>query len=132
MSEVNVYLSMRHFVWDDEATPTYLNYCRALAWELIDNLLLEYEKESPEDNIRMLRNTHKLISAPRHTNHWDGRGWKKEAKFPYQQFTCKGADGEKCARRGHKIRTYCTCAPGKWMCKDCHVNHMVKLSKEGL
>ncbi len=30
MSDVNVYLEMQHFVWDDAATPTYLNYHRVL------------------------------------------------------------------------------------------------------
>ncbi len=113
VSEVNVYLSMQQFVWDDDATLTYLNYRRELAWELIDNPLLENVRESSGDSIRRLWSTHSLKLAPRHANNWDGHGWKKQAKFPYQQFTCKGADSEKCAKQGHKICTYCTCAPGK-------------------
>lgn len=132
LSEVNAYLVMRHFVWDDEETPTYLNFRRELAWELIENPMLEGEKETATQNVRRLRSTHQLITAPKHANRWDGRGWKKEAKFPYQQFTCKGADGEKCTKRGHKIRTYCSCTPGKWMCKDCHIVHWLNLSNEGL
>ena len=79
-----------------------------------------------------LRNEHKLLPAPKHANGWDCRGWKKEAKSQYQQFTCKGADGVKCPKRGYKTRTYCTCAPGNWMCKKCHVQHMISLSYEGL
>ncbi len=132
LSEVNAYLVMRHFVWDDEETPTYLNFRRELAWELIENPMLEGEKETATQNVRRLRSTHQLITAPKHANRWDGRGWKKEAKFPYQQFTCKGADGEKCTKRGHKIRTYCSCTPGKWMCKDCHIVHWLNLNNEGL
>ncbi len=89
--------------------------------------MLEGKKEAATQNVRRLWNTRKLITAPKHANRWDRRGWKKEAKFPYQQFTCKGADGAKCT-----IQTYCTCTPRKWMCKDCHIAHLLNLNNEGL
>ena len=51
-------------MWDDEETPTFLNYCRELAWELIDNPMLEGEKEAATQNDRRLWNIHKLITMP--------------------------------------------------------------------
>ncbi len=81
VSEVNIYLVMRRFVWDDSTTPTYLNFQRMLAWELINNPLIQIEKERAETNIRRLRSSHKLATAPRHANRWNGRGWEKKSKI---------------------------------------------------
>ncbi len=132
LSEVNSYLVMRHFCWKDEEVPTYLKFRRILAWESIDNPFIANEIEAQEEVKRRLRNQHNLLPAPKHANGWDGRDWIKKAKSRYQQFTCKGANGRKCTQSNNKTRTYCTCAPGKWMCKACHLEHIVQLRNEGL
>ncbi len=113
LSDVNVYLAMWHFVWDDATTPTYLDFQRALAWELIDNPSQQPEKERIENNFWRLRKTHKLVVAPKHANCWDRQGWKKEAKLPCKQFIFKDADGKNSLRGA--TRFACT-APVIWIC----------------
>ncbi len=103
-----------------------------LGWELIDNSLMQTELETQQEVKLRLRNEHKLIPAPKHANGWDGRSWVKNAKSQYQQFTCKGANGQKCAQPNNKTQTYCTCAPAKWMCKACHVDPIIELRNDGL
>ncbi len=73
-----------------------------LGWELINNSLMQTELEIQQEVKHQLRNAHKLLPAPKHANGWDGRNWVKKAKLQYQQFTCKGVNGEKCAQSNNK------------------------------
>ncbi len=103
-----------------------------LGWELLDNSLMQTELETQKEVKLQLRNAHKLPPAPKHANGWDRRDWVKNAKLQYQQFTCKGVNGQKCPQSNNKTQDYCTCAPAKWMCKACHIEHIVKLRNDGL
>ncbi len=76
---------MYKFYWNDDMTPTYLNFQHMFGWELIDNSLMQTELEMQQDEKRKLRNAHKLLPEPKHANGWDGRDWLKNAKSQYQQ-----------------------------------------------
>ena len=120
ITEVNTFLVMCWFNWEKEDVPTYLSFRRKLAWELIENKFLLGEKETTAYNLRRRQSEHKLETAPRHASIFNGRRWKCSANLPYQQYKCKGTSGKKCKKR---IRTYCSCDIGAWMCRDCHVLH---------
>ena len=58
-----------------------------------------------------------LATAPLFCKRWTGTEWDTTAKTKYGQFTCSDP------RCKTKIRTYCVCNPGKWICKDHWADH---------
>ncbi len=120
ITEVNIYLTKKFFTWDPEKVPTYLKFRRDFAWDLIDNPVLEVEEDKRRTALVGLCDEHKLIKAPPHARSYARRRWKCDAKIPYQQYKCRGVEGQKCKK---KIRTSCSCNPGHWMCAGCHVIH---------
>ena len=122
VSEINVYLFVRYFVYGngeiDEA-PTLLKFRRLLAWQLICNqwlLAREMEVNVP------LVDEHVMETAPKHARIFRNRRWVCSAKRPYQQYMCSTGCGR-------KIRI-CRCSPGIWMCGRCHVNHCIQIQAE--
>jgi hypothetical protein len=116
--EINSYLFLRYFKYADATVggcPTLLNYRRALAWELIHNRWLP-EAERVID--AHLDNEHTLERAPKFVRIYRNRAWECTAMTMYQQYRCRLG----CRRR---IRTFCACSPGVWMCAACHVKHCI-------
>ena len=68
-----------------------------------------------------LLNAHELLNAPNHARKYEMGEWICSSKSKYQQFICQFNKG--CGRR---IRTFCTCTPGMWMCGKCHVQHVLQ------
>ena len=125
ISEVNAYLAFRKFIWhkkDDKDIPTLREFRRNLAISLIENEFLN----TPEEEIRKSKrgrlsteDRHVALSAPPHAQVFVNGKWKKNAKFKYQQYTCRGTNCKK------KTRLYCKCNPGHWLCSSCHLVHVV-------
>ncbi len=68
VTKVNVYLTMRHFVWNDASQMTLLAFRRALEWQLVSNNL----SQDNEPDLRCSKRRrnhgvlHDLETAPKH------------------------------------------------------------------
>jgi hypothetical protein len=119
ISEVNLFLTYKHFLWGGHEQMKLLEFRRMLAWALIKNNI---RLPSPEADRRITRNqtslsNHNLLKCPRHTAYFDGRDFIVTAPHPYNQFTCKHP---RCQKR---VRTYCCCTPGRWLCNKHYLVH---------
>ncbi len=115
ITEVNDFLVQRWFIWGRDNALTYLDFCRALSWDLINNPMLSEEEEKITYNLWRQKSENELVKAPPHAKSFNGQRWKCTAKIQ-----CKGTSDRKC----HKgICTYCSCSVGVWMCQDCYVVH---------
>ena len=118
VSEINAYLFLRYFVcanWERDNVPTLLMFRRKLAWKLINNQWIgrqERHVNIPIDEV------HSLLMAPKHARNYKNRRWICDAKCAYQQYRCS-------MHCGKRIRTFCACSPGVWICTACHVNHVL-------
>jgi hypothetical protein len=74
-----------------------------------------------KDEAMALLNAHELLNAPNYAKKFEMGEWICSSKNKYQQYICQV---NKCCRK--KIRTYCTCTPGMWMCGKCHVQHVLQ------
>ena len=93
----------------------------------------QHTDESPQRrskrNVRDLPDAHKLMIAPQHAKCYEGYPkykWDLTASQPYQyqQRTCSS----KCSADYTKqTRTYCNCNRYKWICKHCHVKHVISV-----
>ena len=122
--EINAYLAFRWFVWKNKPStfkkPTVHQFRRRLAIELIYNCHLEDCVTCGVENRKRRRKTdHELSAAPKHAKQYKFGKWENTAKQVYQQHTCTGHG---CSKR---VRTYCSCCPGVWLCQSCHANHIV-------
>jgi Transposase IS4 len=130
ITEVNVYLAMRFFVWrcGNKVPVTFIQFRRQLAKALIknDHMTVEEEDNTPRKSSKRLKQQrgHDKLVAPNHARSYDGSKWILAAMDRYQKYTCR-TDG--CQKL---IRTYCSCTPGHWMCDDCYVRHRVKVVKD--
>ena len=66
---------------------------------------------------RVHQNEHLLVTAPAYAHEYMHGTWKKHPTSRYPEKTCKT---RKCKNR---VRTYCSCHPGMWMCVQCWGNH---------
>jgi hypothetical protein len=122
--EINAYLFLRYFVcsnWAKDDVPTLLMFRRKLAWELINNQWIGRQERAVNVQIDEV---HSLLMAPKHARKYRNRRWICDAKSAYQQYMCS-------THCGKKIRTFCACSPGVWICTACHVNHVID-AREGL
>ena len=83
VTEVNVYLTVRYFVWSEEEMMTLVEFPRQLAWALIKNPEWVGEQEELRRSKR-----HPLATAPLFCKRWTGTEWDTTAKTKYGQFTC--------------------------------------------
>lgn len=121
--EINAYLFLRYFRYADAnapGCPTLLSFRRDLAWALIRNRWLPEVQGEVNGQID---NEHTLKRAPNFARIYRNRQWECTAVRQYQQYKCRS----NCRR---KIRTYCACAPGIWMCGPCHVNHCIEVNTD--
>ena len=64
---------------------------------------------------------HVKQTAPHHAKKFENGTWVLGAKQKYQQYTCTTSGCQK------QIRTYCSCATGKWLCDECHSQHLISI-----
>lgn len=120
-SEVNAYLFMKYFVWKDRKhLKTLHQFRRDLAEQLINND--HYRRERPGSVVRESRRLkrtreHTLCTAPPGAKRFKGADQWEFGATKYNQLTCTTTC---CPRR---VRTYCSCSPGVWLCQNCHENH---------
>ena len=127
ISEVNAFLAYRYFIWNKNLQPelTLIEFRRKLALQLIRNehrkrdlvekgLLDEQQRKSKRNHGQI---AHTLLTAPDHASFFSNDRWTCHAQTKYPQYVCR-APG--CKRR---IRTYCQCNPGHWLCDRCFIDH---------
>ena len=90
---------------------------------MIYNEHFEKEEDQPIKGKKKLRLVdHELLTASPHTKKFCGEKWDRSAKLKYQQHTCKIFG---CSKR---IRTYCVCNKGMWMCQHCFSKHIIDMA----
>lgn len=123
ITEVNVWLGYRYFVWtnDDDKLPL-LKFRRMLAKALIYNTFLEQHTTASitrEKSIRQQQQaSHTFATAPNRAKKFSAGQWVCTAATTYPQYVCSTKWCKK------KIRTYCKCDPNAWMCQECHGRHL--------
>ena len=86
---------------------------------MINNDYLKKEEAQDEKRAkRKITSDHELETAPPNASKFMSGKWVCEAKQKHQQYRCTW-DG--CKKR---IRTYCSCSPGVWICNSCWVDHI--------
>ena len=88
VTETNVYLAIKYFVWSEEYFPTVLQFRKNMAWAFIYNDYLETEKAEVRKSKRTKVSNHSLESAPINAKFYSGGKWDCSAK-KNQQYTCK-------------------------------------------
>ena len=78
---------------------------------------------------------HELLTAPKDATCWLGpphNKWSMNKKNYYGQFACSKQTTEQCRdKKSRKCnRTYCACNPGAWICKNCHIDHVVDVARD--
>ncbi len=125
VTEVNAFLAYRLFC-RPYPVPTLQQVCLKLVWELIKNKWLVREDL---DKSHVVSTVHQLQRAPLHAMKYANGRWQCNAKQPHQNYPCTF---KKCGAKPKHINTYCSCAPGKWICKFCHDAHVVTELKQEL
>jgi Transposase IS4 len=116
ITEVNVFLATKYFT---QRQPTsMLEFRKAFSKELIYNRYIAQEQqEEHRRSRRTSRNLeHELTTLPKKRKFSVTRIVR--ANMDYQQFKCSG-----CPKR---IRTYCRCTPGIFLCKECYAKHIAE------
>ncbi len=63
-----------------------MNFQYNLAWELIDNPILNQNEAAVTESMWMLCNEHKHLNAPTHLECFRRGKWEHSNKQPYQQY----------------------------------------------
>ena len=122
ITEVNIFKTFEYFVWEKDQVPgSLVKFRRRLAQAFINNDYLNIEEPRGSSRAKKKQKLeHCLRAAPRHASKYVGGRWQKKSRAKYQQFVCRGGQCKK------QVRTYCSCMVGHWLCKDCHVQHMIE------
>jgi Transposase IS4 len=108
--EVNARLAFCRWISTNKSV-TQLEFRRLLAKELLE--LSFRARGRPRQRLdAMVRSNCGEEMAPKYAGAWTGKEWKKLSTM-YPQHVCKTLN---CNRR---IRTYCRCNVGYWMCSTC-------------
>ena len=121
--EVNAYLAIKSFDhWDE----SFLSFRKKLAKSLIDNPFYVCELRETRRS-RSRENelpSHEHRSAPVFACCWTGESWDTSSKTKYPQYHCKTPG---CRNR---VRTYCSCDRGTWMCRTCSIEHVQDVARK--
>ena len=120
MTEVNIYLAMKYFIWEQQEKFTLLQFRKHFAWALIYNDFIDEENCERRESKRKKIEQHKLEKPPPFSRSYIDGKWTKGAKKPYQQYKCRTVGCKK------QVRTYCSCTVGHWLCSDCFVKHCIE------
>ena len=120
VTEVNLYLWLRYKVWSrsNETTPTLHQFRKQLAFALINNKYIVRDEEEQRVPTRIGKQSHIHRTCPSYARKFEHGKWDLTSKSKYQQHICRQPD---CNRQ---TRTYCSCCPGHWICKQCFPKHL--------
>ncbi len=125
ITEINAFLCLRYFTFAKitiAGCPTLLTFRRRLAWQMIDNTWIQSEEQQAHEV--GIASVHQLMTAPPHAKAFRNRQWISTAVSRHQQYMCRN-------RCGKKIRNYCACQPGSWLCYNCFPEHIRRLEMMG-
>ena len=121
--EVNAFLAFRHFIWKPNVKTgpkkalTMLQFRRQLAKQMLFNDFIEEEDGEKKPRAKRHKSfLHDYQLAPPHATRFEGGKWICESKQATQQHVCRWPG---CTER---VRRYCVCVPGKWLC----IRHFTK------
>ena len=124
VTEINIYLAFVNLVWSGEERKKLQEFRSDFAWALIDNQFLNDTEEAGRQKRAKRHVTKcKLESAPPFAKRKIGGKWDKSCKQKYQQYACTTFGCKK------KVRTYCVCDVGSWLCQSCFIDHVVNTDK---
>jgi hypothetical protein len=118
ISEVNAFLALWYFTFAKgtiAGCPTLIVFRRRLAWQLIRNSWIAAEESAA--GLESNTSVHKLMTAPNLAKLYRNRQWTCALVAKHQQYKCTYGCGK-------KIRTYCACTPGRWVCYQCFPDHV--------
>ena len=116
--DVNESLIIRYFIYCGlcrEGSPTLLKFRWNFLWGLINNIYLGVWEGGGE---LIPDSMNRLITVPSHARRYQDRRWICTAKSAYQRYSFSFT----CVK---KIRTYCVCTPGVWICSYCNVQRVL-------
>ena len=128
ITEVNCFKAMHYFVWKplgtQDAPKDLHTFRKKLAFQLINNPYIE-ETIAVEKNVNKKRKSRRMIAkqehcmetAPFFAQNFVAGKWICTSPSQYAKHRCKTKNCQK------RVRTYCACSVGVWMCKDCFGNH---------
>ena len=118
--KINCYLAFQYFVFKNLQKDMTLQEFRShLGWALIDNSFLTNTDSPTANRVTRRRVTkHKLATAPQHAKKFENGKCDLSSSWTYQQYLCRTPGCTK------KIRTYCICDVGKWLCNSCFAEHI--------
>ena len=130
LTEVNAFLCLRYFVWTKSDSKkskktTFHQFRKELAQELLCNTYIssmdtKFELQEVRRESKRLKRAaeHELMTAPKRAKKYLGNAkWDFSATEEYPQRLCTGFNCKK------RIRTYCSCSVGIWLCLSCHHKH---------
>jgi len=123
LTEVNTWLVLRVFVFIGAragSLPKYHEFRRRLAWQFIDNKYLHAQPVAAAQPYFAHIGDHTMQTSPPKAREYRNRKWVCDAKQTHQQYTCSVPGCKK------KVRTYCVCTPGAWLCTDHMIQHAVE------
>ena len=115
--EVNAFLTYRFFC-KPTVVPTLQEFRHKLAWQLIKNSWIMNQDVVEQQEACAI---HQLMKAPPHASKFARGRWICSAKLRYQNYPCTFRN---CGDTP-KLKTYCFCHPGKWICQWCHAAHVI-------
>jgi hypothetical protein len=124
LTEVNIYLAMRYFVWTSDEAMTLVAFRRKLSAALIDNHWLPGEYGDGDGGDVGLDTKCDVFSAPPFAREYRDRAWVCTAPIRNTQYVCKAPGCKK------RVRTCCACMLGHWMCPTHIVSHAVSKASE--
>ena len=133
ITEVNMFKAMTYFIWTPLGmldTPKDLHTFRKyLAFELINNPYIEEsidvagEGETRRKSRRLVsKKDHCLETAPFFAENFVAGKLKCTSPSQYAKHRCKTRGCKK------RVRTYCSCSVGAWMCNGCFGDHRAEES----
>ena len=129
VTEVNAYICFRYFIWKPlkrKCVPSIHEFRRRLAYLMIYNRHIVKEATVSDRVMKKqrLNRSHTKETAPDYAMKFEGYNedgeirWKKSKTDKYPQRRCNGA----CSCKA-RVRTFCSCSPGRWLCSKCHHTH---------
>ena len=121
--EVNARLAFAYFTQRDDAAPlSQLEFCRKLAKELLalSHTVNTGERNKSKRRSGLVSSICGVETAPPYAGSWTGTKWEfLTSKYP--QHVCRTLGCQK------RIRTYCKCMMGNWMCPTCIGIHIASV-----
>jgi len=119
ITEVNMFLALRFFVWTKEERMELVTFRRKFSGHLINNPWLPNTYGLDEEADDWLDVDCDHVTAPEHAKEYRNRQWVCTAKARWQQYVCK-APGCKL-----QVRTCCACRKGYWLCTKHIIEHVI-------